>query len=164
MKGFLADLTGASDRWIRTLLYQVVIGRLSIFVVYALLLLVTPEMTQEGFSGVVRSLDTVMVIAALVFAPLVESLILLMIVGLVGGKFGAPRWFTVLFAGAAFLPMHGLVLMSLVIVPFFILMALVQFNWMKRSRTWAGYGIVVLIHALQNLFGLTYAAAFGIPA
>lgn len=157
------DLTGVSDRWLRTILYQVVAGRLSIFVVYLVLFLSTPQMTNEGFSGIVRSLDSVMVITALIAAPIVESLILLVIVGLVGGKFGAPRWFTVLLAGALFLPMHGLVLMSLVIVPFFVLMALVQYNWMKRSKTWAGFCIVVVVHAVQNLFGVTYAAIFGIP-
>ena len=118
MKTALADLTGASDRWGRTLLYQVVAGRLSILVVYLLLMLATPNTTTEGFSGVVQSLDATTYISALIAAPLVESLILLAIVGLVGGKFEAPRWLTVLMAGGVFLPMHGLVLMSLVIVPF----------------------------------------------
>lgn len=160
---FWNDLTGVSGRWPRTIVYQVVVGRLSIFLVYLVLFLATPQMTNEGFSGIVRSLDSVMIATALIAAPLVESLILLVIVGLVGGKFGAPRWLTVLLASALFLPMHGLVLMSLVIAPFFVLMALVQYNWMKRSKTWIGFWMVVAIHALQNLFGVTYAALFGIP-
>ena len=148
--GFLADLVGAGDRLGRTILFGAIVGRLAILPVAAVIYALAPDTTEEGHTGAFRDLGFVDLFTALAVAPVLESLIVLFLVWLVGGLLRAPIWLTALLVGAAFVPMHGLVLVSPTVFPMFALMAAIQMNWRRKGRTRAGFWIVTAIHALGN--------------
>lgn len=157
MKAFLADLTGASDRWGRTILFAAVAGRLALLPVAAAIYVLAPDTTEEGHTGTFGGLGFVDLFAALVLAPLLESLIIVFLVWLIGGRLRAPVWLTALLVGAAFVPMHGMVLVSVTVFPVFALMAAIQLNWRRKGREWAGYWIITAIHTLGNLSAAGFA-------
>lgn len=55
--GFWADLVGASDRWGRTILFATVIGRLAILPIVALIYILVPDTSEEGYSGMPGDLE-----------------------------------------------------------------------------------------------------------
>ncbi len=95
--------------------------------------------------------------SALVFAPVAESLIVVLLVWLTGGLLRAPVWLTALLVGAAFVPMHGWVLVSVTVFPMFALMAAIQANWRLKGQAWMGYWIITTVHALGNLSAAGFA-------
>ncbi|WP_396594084.1 hypothetical protein [Brevundimonas sp. R86498] len=161
--GFWADLVGASDRWGRTILFATVLGRLAILPVVALIYILVPGTTGEGYSGELTDLGPAELVAALLVAPLVESLIIVFLVWLVGIRLGAPVWLTALLTAAVFVPMHGLVLVSLIIAPLFALMAAIQMNWRRKGREWTGFWIITAIHFLGNLSAVALTAIMPAP-
>jgi len=159
--GFWDDLTGRSDRWIRTLVWAVIVGRLSLIILGVIILLVasigsTETAAMEAYSGLTDVLDAEWVFVALVFAPLTESLSIIFLVWLLGGQGGWrwPVWATALICAIASVPFHGLGPLSLAVAPFFALMAVIQHNWMLRGRIWAGFWLIVAIHFAANALGV----------
>lgn len=157
------DLTGQSVRWGRTLVLTVVIGRVSILLVGLPILLLAGEEAMQGFSGQAEALTGVWVFAALVFAPLSESLVVRLLVWLLGSRacLGWPVWATAIACGALSVPLHGLSLFSLAVAPFFALMAAIQHHWMNRGRGWAGFWLITVIHAVANGLALIVMALMG---
>ena len=155
--GFWTDLIGAGDRWGRTILFATVVGRLSILPIAAVIYWLAPDTTEAGHTGAFGDLGFVDLFSALVVAPLVESLIIVFLVWLFGVCLRAPVWLTALLTGAAFVPMHGLVLVSLTVFPMFALMAAIQLNWRRKGREWTGFWIITVIHALGNLSAAGFA-------
>lgn len=153
---FWRDLTGQSDRWGRTLVMAVVVGRLSLVVLGVAILMVAGEGADDQFSGMSDALTDEWMFVGLVFAPLTESLIVRFVVWILGSRtgWGWPVWATSLFCGALAATLHGVSLMSLAVVPFFALMAAIQHHWMNRGRGWPGFWLIVAIHLLANALGL----------
>jgi len=156
------DLTGASTRWGRTILYAVVASRLSIAAAAIVIYGLAGAGADAGFSGMIRSVDFGIVFVFVVVAPVLESLILLLLVWLFSKKLRWPLPVTVLLTALLFVPQHGLSLASLVIAPFFALMAAVQHHWLMRGRGWAGYWLIVVIHAVSNGIAVGTAVAMGV--
>lgn len=169
MQRFWADLTGMSDRWGRTILYSAVFARLSLLPAAALVLLLygaatgdwTGSESVEGFSGAVDDIDGATIISALVIAPLFETLLLALLVWVLGFWLKARRWLTVTVVALAFVPLHGLAIGSLFVLPFFILMATVWYNWKRRGDGFGGYWVVMTMHLVSNGLTLITTAAFG---
>ncbi len=168
--GFWRDLTGQSDRWVRTLVLAVVIGRLSLVafgVVILLAILVfargDADAAMDQYSGLTDVLTAEWVFAALVFAPLVESLAIRLVVWLLGGgdRRKWPVWATSLACALLAIPLHGLGPLSLAVAPFFALMAAIQHHWMKRGRGWAGFWLITAIHFAANAVALLTMALLG---
>lgn len=151
-------MTGQSDRWGRTILYGVVFARLSfvpVLIAVALVFILStgetdPSKSLQGTSALISEVDAVSVLSGVIIAPLFESLILAFLVWLMSNKLGWRPRITALVCALAFVPLHGLAIGSLVVAPFFGLMALVQCNWMRRGDGMGGYWIVVTMHALSN--------------
>ena len=160
-RGFWADLTGASDRWGRTIVYAVAVGRLSMLVLGMAVLLAVGEGGVEGFTGVIESVDAATIFASVVGAPLLESLIVLVLVWVIGFKLKASRAVTAVITGLAFIPQHGLSLVSVSVAPFFALEALILMNWMRRGAGGTGFWLVFVIHAVANGLSVLSVAAFG---
>jgi hypothetical protein len=154
------DLTGRSPRWTRTLLYAVLASRLSMVLIGVVVVLLAGEGVEENFSGLVTEIDALSTFGIVIFAPVLESLMLLFVVWLLGRKLRWPVPFAAVAAGLLFVPLHGLSLASLTIGPFFALMAAIQLNWLARGRGHAGFWLVVLIHALSNSVAVVTVAAF----
>ncbi len=149
--GFWADLFGRSDRWGRTILFATVLGRLAMLPVAAAIYGLAPNSSEEGFTGTFGDFGLGDLLTAILIAPLIESLIIVFLVWLFGVRLRAPVWLTALLVGAAFVPLHGLVLVSLAVFPIFALMAAIQFNWRRKGREWTGFWIITAVHALGNL-------------
>ena len=161
--GFWRDLTGQSDRWLRTLLLAVVIGRLSLVAAGILILaavnLAAPEdagRVTGQYSGLTDVLTAEWIFIALVFAPLTESLAIRLIVWLLGRRPrpGWPAWATATASALLAIPLHGLGPLSLAVAPFFALMAAIQHHWMNRGRGWAGFWLITAIHFAANAIAL----------
>lgn len=165
------DLTGQSQRWGRTLVLAVVIGRLSLIALgIAVLMMVgagggdgAEEGAVDQFSGLTDVLTAEWMFAALVFAPLTESLAIRIVVWGLGGRarWRWPVWATALACAALAIPFHGLGPLSLAVAPFFALMAAIQHHWMKRGRGWAGFWLIVAIHVAANGMALLTMALLG---
>lgn len=163
---FWADATGASPRWGRTIIYGVVVARLSLVPMLILVGLIDWAAhgdapgpgSLEGFSGAIGQIDAVLILSALIFAPVLESLLVAFLTWLVGFRLKLPLWPTATLVGLAFVPLHGLVPASLVIAPFFILMAAVWYNWQQRNDGLGGYGVVMTMHAASNGLALVTTA------
>ena len=153
---FKADLTGESDRWGRTILYGVVLARLSLATVSLAISLVYVLSTGETdfaviFSGTtISEVNAIQIFSGVFLAPLLESLFLAFLVWLISSKLRWRPWIMALVCALIFVPLHGLAIGSLIVVPFFWLMALVQYNWMRRGDGLGGYWIVVTMHAISN--------------
>lgn len=158
---FWRDLTGQSDRWGRTLVLAVVVGRLSLVVLGVSILMVAGEGADDHFSGMTDALTGEWMLIGLVFAPLTESLAIRFVVWILGSRtgWGWPVWATGLACGALAVPLHGLSLVSLAVVPFFVLMAAIQHHWMNRGRGWPGFWLIVAIHLVANALGLLAMAS-----
>lgn len=154
------DLTGASPRWGRTIIYAVLAGRLSIMALAVAVYALAGGEADAGFSGVVRSVDPGMIFVVVLVAPLLESLIVLLLVWLFSRKLGWSVGVTAALTALLFIPQHGFSFASLTIAPFFGLMAAIQHHWLMRGDRWAGYWLIVVIHALAN--GIAMGAAFAI--
>jgi hypothetical protein len=116
--------------------------------------LVGPE-AQSSFSGKARAeADATLLLLALGFAPLFESLIVWLSVWLLGFKWRLDWRLTVFVAGFIHVLLHGVTLYSLAVLPTFALQALILGHWIAKGRAEAGYWIIVLSHALQNGFAL----------
>lgn len=155
---FKSDLTGQSDRWGRTILYGPVFARLSfapILIAVGLVFMLStgetdPSNSLSGTSALISEIDAFAIVSGVFLAPVFESLILAFLVWLMSSKLGWRPGITALVCALIFVPLHGLALGSLIVAPFFWLMALVQCNWMRRGDGMAGYWIVVTMHALSN--------------
>lgn len=169
MQRFWADLTGVSDRWGRTILYSILFARLSFLPAGILVVLLyglntgdwTGSGSVEGFSGLIDEIDGFRIFTAIVFAPLTETPVLALLVWAVGFRLRAPRWLTVTITALAFVPLHGLVIGSLLVAPFFALMATVWYNWKRRGDGLGGFWVVVSMHAASNGLALLTTAALG---
>ncbi|MCA3699838.1 MAG: hypothetical protein IM674_02465 [Brevundimonas sp.] len=156
-RGVWRDLTGRSHRWGLTIVYGVIFARLSIIPLLVLFALTTDVMNNdplEGFSGAIGDIDAVRILSALVFAPLIESALVAFIVWLVSVRLRWPGWIAVSAVVVLSVPLHGLVLGSLLVAPFFALMATIQLNWTRRGDGLGGYFVVVTLHALVNAIAL----------
>lgn len=136
-----------------------VIGRLSFVAVgVAVLLAVTAggggdvDGAMDQYSGLTDVLTAEWVFAALVFAPLIESLGIRLVVWVLGGRagWGWPVWATSLTCALLAIPFHGLGPISLAVAPFFALMAAIQHHWMSRGRGWSGFWLITAIHLAAN--------------
>lgn len=170
---FWRDLTGQSDRWVRTLVLAVVIGRLSLVAAgVAILLAISAaadgdiDGAMDQYSGLTDVLNAEWIFAALVFAPLVESLAIRLVVWLLGGgdRRRWPVWATSLACALLAIPLHGLGPLSLAVAPFFALMAAIQHHWMNRGRGWAGFWLITAIHVAANALALLAMAFLGSSA
>ncbi|MDP1778529.1 MAG: hypothetical protein Q8K90_07965 [Brevundimonas sp.] len=168
---FWRDLTGQSERWVLTLVLAVVIGRLSLVAVGVAILLVVaanrdPDGVMDQYSGLTDVLTAEWVFAALVFAPLIESLAIRLVVWLLGSRVGWkwPVWATALTCALLAIPLHGLGPLSLAVAPFFALMAAIQHHWMNRGRGWAGFWLITAIHLAANALALLAMALLGLGA
>ncbi len=162
---FWRDLTGQSERWVRTLMLAVVVGRLSLVVIGFLILMAVGPGATDQYSGMIDAVTAEWVFAALVFAPLVESLAIRLVVWVLGRRIG--RWPVRATAAACALlavPFHGLGPLSLAVAPFFALMATIQHHWMERGRGWAGFWLITAIHAAANGIALLGATLLGMQA
>ena len=165
---FWADLTGASDRWGRTILYGLLLSRVSLAPLLILVVLLHGAATGdwtgpgsiENFSGRIDQVDAGRILSAVIAAPLLETLLLVLLVGGIGFRLKAGRWATATFTGLAFIPLHGLGFGSLVVFPFFVLMAVVWYNWKQRGDGLGGFWIVVSLHAVANGSALFTSALF----
>lgn len=157
------DLTGQSDRWGRTLVWAVVVGRLTMMAIGVPIMLLAGDGADDQFSGMIDGLTDAWIFAGLVFAPLIESLCIRLVVWMLGSRAGLgwPAWATALACGAIAVPLHGLSLVSLAVAPFFGLMAAIQHHWMNRGQGWAGFWLIVGIHVVAN--GLALLAMTLIP-
>lgn len=159
--GFWADFTGASDRWMRTFILALLLGRLSMIALGVAVVAAAGEGAFENFTGVIPALDPGVVFAAVIGAPLLESLIVLLLVWLIGVKLKASRAVTAVVTGLAFIPQHGLSLLSVAVAPFFALEALILHNWMRRGRTGGGFWLIFAIHAAANVTSVLAVAMMG---
>jgi len=165
---FKADLTGESDRWGRTILYGVVFARLAFAPVILAIALVyvlstgetDPSKSFSGTSALISEVDAFAIVSGVFLAPLLESLILAFLVWLMSSKLRWRPWVTALVCALIFVPPHGLAIGSVIVAPFFWLMALVQCNWMRRGDGMGGYWVVVTMHALSNASSLLTTAMF----
>lgn len=150
------DLIGKSDRWVSTVLYAVVIGRLSTIAIGLLVFLAGGEAAKEGFTGLTDRIDRDWILKALISAPVVESFWIAALVFLMGHKasWGWPVWATALVWGILAVPLHGLSALSLSVAPLFALMAAIQHHWMAKGRGWAGLCLIILIHFLANALAI----------
>lgn len=167
---FWRDLTGQSDRWVRTLLLSVAIGRVSLLAVGVVILLAVIALdsgevdgTMDQYSGLIEALTLETVFVALVFAPLTESLAIRLMVWLAGSRVGWkwPVWATALACALLAIPLHGLGPLSLAVAPFFALMAAIQHHWMNRGRGWAGFWLITAIHFAANGVAVLTVALLG---
>lgn len=156
------DLIGASPRWGRTILYAVVTGRLSIMALAIAVYAIVGEGADAGFSGVIRSVDPGMIFAIVVGAPVLESLVVLLLVWLFSRKLKWPLPVTVALTALLFIPQHGISVAALVVAPFFGLMAAIQHHWLMRGRAWAGFWLIVVIHGLANGIAMGAVIALGV--
>lgn len=160
---FWRDLTGQSDRWGRTLVLAVVVGRLSFMALVLSIVLIAGEGADDNFSGIPDALTEEWIIASLAFAPLIESLAICFVVWLLGNHkgLGWPVRATSLACGVLAVPLHGLSLASFAVFPFFFLMAAIQHHWMNRGKGWEGFWLIVAIHLVANALGLIAMALLG---
>lgn len=167
---FWRDLTGQSERWVRTLVLAVVIGRLSLVAVGVVVLLAVSaagggevEGALDQFSGLTETLTAEWVFAALVFAPLIESLGIRLVVWVLGSRTGWawPVWATSLTCALLAIPFHGLGPLSLAVAPFFALMAAIQHHWMSRGRGWSGFWLITAIHLAANAVAVLVMGLLG---
>ena len=162
LAGLWRDLTGQSERWLRTLVLAVVVGRLSLVTLGILILLAFGAGATDQYSGMIDAVTAEWVLVGLVFAPLVESLAIRLVVWVLG-----LRWPVRVTAAACALlsvPFHGLGPLSLAVAPFFALMATIQHHWMERGRGWAGFWLITAIHAAANGIALLGAALLELSA
>ena len=165
---FRADLTGESDRWGRTILYGVLFARLAlapVLLVIGLFFMLStgasdPSNSLAGTSALISEVDAFAIVSGVIVAPLFESLILVFLVWLMSSKLGWRAWITALVCALLFVPLHGFAAGSFIIAPFFWLMALVQYNWMRRGDGLGGYWIVATMHAVSNASSLLTTAIF----
>jgi len=160
--GLWRDLTGQSERWVRTLVLAVVVGRLSLVVLGFLILLAFGAGATDQYSGMIDAVTAEWVFVGLVFAPLIESLAIRLVVWMLGR-----RWSVRVTAAACAvlsIPFHGIGPLSLAVAPFFALMAMIQHHWMERGRGWAGFWLITAIHAAANGIALLGAALLGVGA
>lgn len=150
LRRFGADLTGASPRWGRTLILTTLVGKLSLVAAGFLIQALAGENSAQGFSGVMHDLSLASIVAAVVAAPLFESLCVMLLVWLFAGVMDRPALQTGLLVGLAAVPFHGLSWASLSVLPLFGLFGLIQFHWRARGRAWAGFWINVIAHGLVN--------------
>ncbi len=157
------DLTGQSERWGRTLVLAVIVGRLSLLVLGLAVLLAAGAGAMDQYSGLTDVLTVEWVFAALVFAPLTESLAIRLVVWVLGSRlgWGWPVWATAMACAALAVPLHGLGPLSLAVAPFFALMAAIQHHWMNRGRGWAGFWLITAIHVVANALALLAMAVLG---
>lgn len=156
-RGVWRDITGRSRRWGRTLVYGVIFARLSVVPVLLLLALtadVASDDPLQGFSGGIGDLDAARIVAALIFAPLIETALVALIVWLVVVRLGWPGWIGVAAVAALSVPAHGLVVASVLVAPFFALMGTIQLNWTRRGDALGGYWVVATLHTLANASAL----------
>jgi hypothetical protein len=160
---FWRDLTGQTERWARTLVFAVVVGRLSLVALGIAILLAAGEGALDQFSGLTDVPTSEWVFIALVFAPLTESLAIRFVVWLLGSGsvWKLPVWATAMVCGALAVPLHGLSPVSLAVAPFFALMAAIQHHWMNRGRGWAGFWLIVAIHLVANAVAVCGMALIG---
>jgi len=166
---FRSDLTGESDRWGRTILYAVVLDRLALFamlLVYVLSIAETDLSSIEtelsgifsGTSMLISEVNASTIVLVGFAGPIFESLILAFLVWLMSRKLSWRPWITALVCALISVPLHGLAIGSLMVAPFFWLMALVQCNWMRRGDGLGGFWIVVTMHAIANGYSLLMTA------
>lgn len=160
---FWRDLTGQSERWLRTIVLSVLVGRLSLLAIGSVVVAVAGIEVVEQYSGRIESLKPGVILSALLVAPIIESLAIRLAVWVFGSRFGWkwPVWATALACAALAVPLHGLGPMSLVAAPFFGLMAAIQHHWMVRGRGWAGFWLITAAHAAGNTVGVLTTALMG---
>ena len=161
-RGVWRDLTGRSHRWGLTIVYGVIFARLSIIPVVVLLALTTDVAKNDplqGFSGVIEDIDAARIVSALIFAPLLETALVAFIVWLVAVRLRWSGWISVAVVVVLSVPAHGLVVASVLVAPFFALMATIQLNWTRRGDGLGGYWVVVTLHALANASALLTTSA-----
>jgi hypothetical protein len=160
--GAWADLTGASPRWVRTVVYAALVGRLAALPLGLIVGAVWGEAGFAGFSGLIEAVDLRLILLAVVFAPLVEQLLVLVAVGILHWGLRFPPWPAALISAAGCCALHGLVPASILVFPLFALLGIVQINRARRGSLLAGFGLGVLIHALANGVAVLSALALGL--
>ncbi|MDZ4363636.1 hypothetical protein [Brevundimonas sp.] len=150
MQRFLSDLTGASTRWGRTILYGFVAARASITLVGIAVVLIWGEAGYDGFSGLLDQASLLVAIVAIAIAPLIEQLMVLFMVWVLAFVLRLPAEIAAVLTGLGFGTLHGLAPASLSVVPLFILLALIQIHWARRRKGMTGFWVGVAIHALTN--------------
>lgn len=163
---FWRDLTGQTERWGRTLVLTVVVGRLSLVVLGVAIMMAAGEEAMDQYSGLTDVLTSEWVFLALVFAPLTESLSIRFIIWFLGSGVVLkwPVWATAMAVGALAVPLHGLSPFSLAVAPFFALMAAIQHHWMNRGRAWGGFWLIAAIHLVANALAVLAMALIGTDA
>lgn len=146
---FWRALTGKSDDVILTFVLVVIVSK---FAFSAIWLFLVPFASGSAgrFSGR-QSGDLGRDVFVLVFfCPIFETSIVWFSLWLLGSILRVRRRMTVALAGLIHVPLHGLVLVSFSVLPFFLLNALILQNYRDRGRSGAGYTLLIAIHAFFN--------------
>jgi hypothetical protein len=160
--GFWADLTGTSARWVRTVVYAALFGRMAALPLGLIVGAIWGEAGFAGFSGLIEAVDLRLILLAVVVAPLVEQVLVLAAVGILHWGLRLPPWPAALIAAAGCCALHGLVPASVLVFPLFAVLGIVQINRGRRGSLRAGFGLGVLIHALANGVAVLSAFALGL--
>lgn len=159
-------MVGRTDQWPLTIVLPVLLTKLLLIPVAMLFSLAASDVEVsaafEDYSGTIRNIDAALVIVSLVVAPLLETLISAVLVWLLGFKLHMPASLTACAVALIFVPLHGLTPASLIVLPAFLIWALIQYNWMARGDGETGFKIVVASHALANLTALGASSLMGI--
>jgi hypothetical protein len=157
-----ARLLGRADDVVGTALtagvFSKLLGILIAVPVSLCVTLTTGGDATKDFSGQVRTIDSDWLEAALVVAPLLESLILLAVTWLVRRVLGLAEIPAALCAGLILVPLHGLAAFSLTVFPTFALQALIAMRWQARGRPIAACVVVAATHLVHNLLSIGLAA------
>lgn len=144
------DLTGASTRWLRTILLAALVAKLAMTLVGVLVERLAGPSSGDGFSGVIDNVSPVLVFVTLVAAPLFESLGVVALVWFFSGRLKCAAMPTALAVGLLAVPLHGLTLGSVSVLPMFTLFGAVQHHWRARGEAWSGFWIITAVHFLAN--------------
>jgi hypothetical protein len=161
--GFWSDLTGASPRWGRTLIYAAVIGRLGFLPIVLLVAVLWGEGGFDGFSGQLQGGDDLVLEAliALVVAPLLEQMLVLLGIVVAHWAMRLPPWPSAGLVAVLLSALHGLTPGSAMVFPLFLLLAVIQINWMRRGSMLGGFVLGTAIHGLVNAVAVMAVWIFG---
>lgn len=146
---FWRALTGKSDDIVLTFVLVVVVSKIAFSAIWFLLMPVASG-SAGGFSGRQSGDLGRDVFVLVLFCPIFETSIVWFSLWLLGSILHVRRRTTVALAGLIHVPLHGLVVVSFSVLPFFLLNALILQNYRDRGRGGAGYALLIAIHAFFN--------------
>jgi hypothetical protein len=160
---WIAMTSGDSDDWLVTGILAGNAGKVATVVVGLPIVLLAGWAGVdpfEGFSGRLPALNWTVVAAALVAAPILESLLVWLSVWLLQGRLRRGLAATSLISGSVMAALHGASLVSVTVFPAFALQALILARWRLRGSPAKGYWSIVIAHLVMNGSTVWLAAIF----